>query len=230
MCLNDVDILLNKEVLEIFDKLASSLPKDSKVLDIGCGAGFFLYRIYHKHNIQNLHGIDKSEKIKSMETSILSSAPFTTNLLFNYIKHTTNHYDLYCEYVENDLIQIPLNESNYNAVFIIDFETLFEDYKPKDFDLIIASRVLHYLSVEEQKSFVQKCINSLSPNGIIFITFPTYSGQTKISRAEFEDIICQYFKLATIQITEIKDTVPCIDDEEGTAYGSFIIFAGRKVA
>lgn len=55
----------NLDMILDFDKfIESNLDEDSNILDIGFGTGKFLYRLFHRHGIKNVSGIDISKKEK----------------------------------------------------------------------------------------------------------------------------------------------------------------------
>lgn len=143
--------------------------------------------------------------------------------LYNFINEKysrLNFYDFYEKYVEIELKETPISKENFDKFFNLKFEKEFKynDFKDEEFNLIIASKIIHYEELKNPKKFIEECIQLLSENGLIYISFPTTSGKRKISREEFEEIIENISDIKTLEIIEIMEL-----DKEIT-----IIFKGMK--
>lgn len=68
---------------------------------------------------------------------------------------TVNYFDFYCKYVTRELCKIPLSNDRFEDVFKFQFSSNFADMKfdSAAFDLVIASKVLHYKSISEPYVF-----------------------------------------------------------------------------
>lgn len=214
--------------MNFFDSLVKNhLEVKSNVLDIGFGTGKFLYRLHHKFNVTRLTGIEllSSNEIESCRSTNLQS--LLSDKLINFIKQNfredskVNHYDFYTKYVEYELNDKPLSLSEFNSSFKRIYEREFrKDYfELASYDLIIASKIIHYENVKSPQEFISDCIDLLKSNGIIYISFPTNSGRRKVSKKEFLSIIEQSSKLNKLTLEEIH---------ESTGKTS-VIFVGSKV-
>lgn len=94
---------LAKTYLELFERIKCDLPENPKVLEVGCGNGFFLKEL-KRWGINNLHGVEPSRKMVSLagnylkrriKVSIFKKGLFPENsfdiiLCFHTLDHLTD--------------------------------------------------------------------------------------------------------------------------------------------
>jgi len=56
-------IVFNTSHNTFFKEMTSSMKKDLKVLDVGCGTGKFAFRLHNKNRDLKIHGVDLSEEM-----------------------------------------------------------------------------------------------------------------------------------------------------------------------
>lgn len=62
--------------------ITESFPKDTKILDLGCGNGHFLHRL-HQKEFSQLHGIDYSHAAVELAKELCPQASFSQMDIFN---------------------------------------------------------------------------------------------------------------------------------------------------
>lgn len=216
------EIRLNTKTLVILDDLVKgNLTSESKVLDIGTGSGFLLYRLFHKFNISYLYGNDLDAVDNILDSLIWTSAPIIEEPLFLYLdKYPRNYnslYDIYCAYVYLELQKEPLKETDFNTTFHLNFNEAFEPeiYTKDNFDLIIGSRIFHY--IDEQEQFLIDCMSLLKVNGKLYLSFPSHS-RNKTDKVKFDKLIKLIPNLEVLHNEEMEKL-----NNDG-----FIVFTGTK--
>jgi len=101
-----------------YERLLSQ-DRNSKILDIGCGVGYFLHFL-QVQGYQNIQGIDLSQQMISICNSNLYNIHAEVAEAFHYLKSHENHFDAV---VANDVLEhipkdqtIDLIASVYNAL------------------------------------------------------------------------------------------------------------------
>ncbi|MBL7763322.1 MAG: 1-acyl-sn-glycerol-3-phosphate acyltransferase [Chitinophagaceae bacterium] len=113
---------------DYYKKFDELLPKEGKLLDIGCGYGFMSYMLNFTGPQRQITALDYDE-----EKILTAQHCFSKNDRVSFL-----HAD------------------------VLGFQ--FETY-----DGIVISDVLHYLQPDDQRTVINRCIESLQPNGILII-------------------------------------------------------------
>jgi 1-acyl-sn-glycerol-3-phosphate acyltransferase len=143
---------------EPFHKL---VPRQAKVLDIGCGYGFMSYMLAFASPQREITGIDYDEEKIG----------------------TANH----C-FSKTDKI-------NFVHSDVTGF--VFEKY-----DCIILADILHYLQPEEQKEAIEKCLNNLTPAGMIIIR----DGDKDKEAMHQKTKLTEFFSTRVLSFNKTKET------------------------
>ena len=216
----------NRQLITDFDGfIDQKLTVHSKVLDIGFGTGKLLYRLFHKHGIKALQGIDLAKKEEIEQSNFIYLQLIDNKTLITFIeeeftkKEALDFYTFYQKYTELELDNPPLSKQDFETVYNIEFDKGFKrkDFESDTYDLIIASKVIHYEDIENPDLFLVECMQLLKNNGHIYLSFPTDSKRRKISKEAFIKTIEKIPELNTLSISEVEE-----------ATGTTLIFKGVK--
>lgn len=181
---------------------------DLRALDIGFGTGILSYQLIHCHNFKNVFGLDKMAKLDIVDDKNQSSF-FQATIGNKFLKRKEveeefddnrgiDYYWFYKVYVEKELNQKPFSEDEFE-IFLnsnVCFGKQIKDYSwAKTYDLIILSRVLHYMESSEQKDAIKRALDNLNDNGVLFIV-----NRPDVKKGNLLDGIIKEFNLQNIKI------------------------------
>ncbi|HMG14357.1 MAG TPA: class I SAM-dependent methyltransferase [Saprospiraceae bacterium] len=220
------EIIVTSTILNIFDNVAEKyLTRATKVLEIGFGSGIHLYRLFHKYGIEKFLGIEKEEGLNS---NFYQHSPITSKKLYHEFQNPEydSFYKVYKKYLLDELdlsTKSLLTELDFIDTFESKFKlkTDFLKYNLIDekYDFIIASKVLHYIDIESQRKFIEKCISLLSDKAFLFLSFYTKT-TNGISMERFKTILENFPTIETFINIEFN-----LDESEN----SLIVFVGNSI-
>jgi 2-polyprenyl-3-methyl-5-hydroxy-6-metoxy-1,4-benzoquinol methylase len=111
-----------------YELIHTLIPKEGRILDIGCGYGFMDYALYFASPRRIITGIDYDEEKIQVANNCFSK------------------------------------DENVNFIM-----TDARNFSYENYDAIIMSDVLHYLDSDSQKRLIEKCCESLNPEGVLLI-------------------------------------------------------------
>ncbi|PCJ23837.1 MAG: hypothetical protein COA97_10980 [Flavobacteriales bacterium] len=152
-------------------------------LDVGFGTGILSYQLVHLHNFSKIVGVESEKRNHLTNEKYRSHSNFRQSVEGNPVlsKYVVEEFDsyrkiiffqFYQKYVEEELGKTPLNEGGFEEVFDSNFQfgTEVKNYSwSNNYDMIILSRVLHYMEKEEQIDVLKKAVENLNKKGVLFI-------------------------------------------------------------
>jgi len=187
---------VTKEVWDLFNqwKLDGYLiiKQNTKILDLGCGPGNFLFHLYHQPNPPNYQytGVEK-KTINELESSIGLFYDYHSKIDVHGLIDNQNKIPLYEYYSEVVKAIIAINEPLSKEKFKIEIENNIQygrdivdflwdnSIQSNSYHLIVLSKVFHYGLSKSPKEVINKCFNLIIKNGYIAITLKKDCSSTK---------------------------------------------------
>ena len=165
--------------------------KPKSALEIGCGLGATLPLLYHQYGVRDLLGIEKHSEIDE----ITAFNDYRRSLgEHTDIKSRYDHYMRY-KFDARSSPSFHLPEEEFNLSMPIKYNTDIRSLYLASgrFDLIVASNVLHYLTLAEQQVVLHEMKRWATPNALFYIRIK--EGFQYVGGSSFENLkfMCQRF-------------------------------------
>lgn len=215
-----------KEIWDIVKDTDFKNPSTIKILDIGCGVGnvFFHFYVNPDFNTSDFIGIEMN-CLHQIKRDRAAFNIYDDDDLREWLdkQRTYDPYLYFQKLIELELLKPDpkINEHKFNSLFMdkilwgtkIEKSKFLEKTNDK-FDLLILSDVIHYKAIKNPRCVINKCINLLTKDGLIFVKSPINNNLNK--RRMVDKII---FEEWTMDLNKFKE----IKNDKG-----FLYFLGKK--
>lgn len=162
---------------KLLDQGKISLPDHPRsALDLGCGAGYPLYILYHDHGFTSLTGVDQLTEagVLAQEKRHLPADRRTASqeILWN----CNSIYELYRLVIQPERSKVHRSSlqpiefyQHLNFEWGRDIEEYLTAESVSQFDLIILSNVLHFWPLKAAKALVKKAMSRLKAGGVLLV-------------------------------------------------------------